>query len=308
MLKMQWRFIRAGQSMLQVPREFQQQGHAFVDSAWMTFDEANRELGADEASVKVFVGGGLMPLRKNHEAETHYGKYDKTGKAWCFNLGDMPSIPTAEETSHARRYRGIYHRAEFTSDETRVNPALKIFRAQPKLKDWIRAGGEAAATFWKALVIPYCAQRTPEERRRFLEYPPHDSQLYKDSQWLHKRMAGTTKDPSPDVVAGCDITHALGPRATGSRLTQEDCDAIESAVAAMTRPAAEGRDPRCIWSERDLRQCIRGQAVKDLHRSVERSIYFLRISPGKVYAGETSTSARETLVRHSQSTVHTRKL
>ena len=55
-------------TMLQVQREFQQQGHGFIDQAWLTFDECNRELGVEEATFKMFTGGLLMPLRKNHEA------------------------------------------------------------------------------------------------------------------------------------------------------------------------------------------------------------------------------------------------
>ena len=106
-------------SMLQVEREFQQQGHALIDCAWMTFDEANREIGTQEAAMKTFVGNVIMPFRRNQEAEPHYASYENAGKAWCMNQGDTPCIPTAEEVSHARRYRCIFHRAEFTVDSDR---------------------------------------------------------------------------------------------------------------------------------------------------------------------------------------------
>eukprot|EP00959_Pyramimonas_sp_CCMP1952_P022422 471954-Pyramimonas_sp.AAC.1 len=61
--------------MPQVPREFQQRGQAFIDSAWMALDERSRNLASEGAATKALAGGILMPLRKNHEAETHCASY-----------------------------------------------------------------------------------------------------------------------------------------------------------------------------------------------------------------------------------------
>jgi hypothetical protein len=89
-------------TMLQVEREFQQQGHAFVHCAWMAFDEINRERGACEDVLKMYIANLLMPLRKNHEPDTGYGCYKMAGRSWCMNIADIPHIPSAEELSHAR--------------------------------------------------------------------------------------------------------------------------------------------------------------------------------------------------------------
>eukprot|EP00959_Pyramimonas_sp_CCMP1952_P129555 2709193-Pyramimonas_sp.AAC.1 len=47
-------FGACSSTMLQVPREFQLQGRAFIDSAWMTFDQCNHNLGIEEAVMKAF--------------------------------------------------------------------------------------------------------------------------------------------------------------------------------------------------------------------------------------------------------------
>ena len=62
-------------TMLQTEREFQQQGANFIQCCYMVFDECRREQGLVEDLVKVFVGGGWLALRRNHEAETKYGHW-----------------------------------------------------------------------------------------------------------------------------------------------------------------------------------------------------------------------------------------
>ena len=121
-------------TMLQIPREFQQ-GHNFIDATWVTFDEADRQHSVEEAILKMFVVGVTMPLRRNHEADTHYHLYSQTGKAWCFNIGDIPEMPTATETSQARRIRCIFHCSEFTAEVSGVDSELRVFVANPLRND-----------------------------------------------------------------------------------------------------------------------------------------------------------------------------
>lgn len=89
-------------SMLQVEREFQVQGSNFVDAVWMACDEARRQQGVCEDLMKNYIGGGWLPLRKNHAQETTYGCWRYAGKVWCMNTADIPEIPTSEERSNAR--------------------------------------------------------------------------------------------------------------------------------------------------------------------------------------------------------------
>ena len=102
-----------------------------------------------------------MPLRMNHKAETHYTKYDRTGKAWCMNTGDIPCIPTAGEVSHSRRWRCTFMRSRFTDDPSSVNPSERVFGVDPLAKDWI-CSGEAAVVWWVHLLLPFRKLHGPE--------------------------------------------------------------------------------------------------------------------------------------------------
>ena len=176
-------------TMLQIPTEFQQQGHNFIDAALMTFDEAHRQHSVEEAIFKTFVAGVTMPLRRNHEG--------KTGKAWCFNVGDIPEMPTATETSYARRIRCIFHRSGFTAEVSGVDSERLVCVAKPLAKEWMRSG-EAAATLVRHFLMPFHAQHSTASCRRILEHPDKSFQLHKDSQRLVQRMAGKTDRATPD--------------------------------------------------------------------------------------------------------------
>lgn len=89
-------FANCPASMLQVEREFQQQGANFIHAVWMVFDECRREGGLVEEVAKNFIGGGQLPLRKNHAQETTYGSWPFTGKCWCMNTADIPCLPSAQ--------------------------------------------------------------------------------------------------------------------------------------------------------------------------------------------------------------------
>ncbi|CAJ1380004.1 unnamed protein product [Effrenium voratum] len=100
----------------QVEREFQQQGHQFFSCVWLTFDECRRDQGVIEDLLKLFTSGGHVPLRRNHEQETRYFSWAFCAKAWLMNAADIPIIPSALETSHARRLRCSYLRNTLTQD------------------------------------------------------------------------------------------------------------------------------------------------------------------------------------------------
>ena len=149
-------------TMLQIEREIQKQGHNFIDAAFLSFDEADRERGTQEALMKMFLGNLLLPLRKNHEPETSHCSSEIAGKAWCVNMKDIPFTPSAKETSHVRRYRGIFHRAELTNDDARVDEEKRIYKLVPEFRAFARSG-LAAFCFALDALIPTEEFFSPEE-------------------------------------------------------------------------------------------------------------------------------------------------
>ena len=64
-------FVEASSSLLQKEDEFRKAGHLLVGAAWVYFDEIKPHSNIQEEIFKLPVSGGLLILRKNHEAETH---------------------------------------------------------------------------------------------------------------------------------------------------------------------------------------------------------------------------------------------
>ena len=189
-------------TMLQTEREFQQQGANFIQRCYMVFDECRREQGLVEDLVKVFVGGGWLPLRRNHEAETKYGHWSYAGKVWCLNVGDIPHLPTAEEISHARRFRRTFMRSHFTSNGAEVAAERKIFRADPGAKAFM-SSGEAVWCFYHDFLFPHLQKFGVQTCSNALEYSTGCGSLGKDSEWLLKRMNRSTDAACPeDLVDG----------------------------------------------------------------------------------------------------------
>ena len=72
-----------------------------------------------------------------------------------------------------------------------------------------------------------------------------------------------------------------GPFASGC--TDQDSDTIRTALLIMT-PA--DKDPRFVWSERDLAKLVKKKNfLAGIRSAIERSRYFLRVAPGRVYNG-----------------------
>ena len=194
-------------SMLQTEREFQQQGLNFIHCSFMVFDESKRDQGIVEDQVKLFVGGGRMPLRRNHEADTKYAQWAFTGKVWNMNIGDVPYVPTAEERSHARRYRCTFMRSKFTNDASEVNVPEKIFPADPNAKAFM-SSGEAVWCFYHDLLFPHIKTFGALACSDSLEFVKADSQVAKDTAWLLQRMTRACGDAIPSSTAVQDGVRA----------------------------------------------------------------------------------------------------
>ena len=65
-------FSNPSSTILQVERELQQQAQSLTQSLWATIDERRRDHGIVEDMAKLLIGGGQVPCRRNHEAETRY--------------------------------------------------------------------------------------------------------------------------------------------------------------------------------------------------------------------------------------------
>ena len=263
-------------TMLQVEREFQQQGHRFIDCIWLSFDESNRERGVQEDVVKMFGSNMLMPLRRNHEAETHDGDFSRAGRCFAMNISDIPWIPPAQEISHARRYLGTYHRATFLLDEDRLNAGICIFKARPDYKEFAKSG-LAAVIFIRDYIARTKKETTPAELRNRLEFPDPSSILAKDSAYLHARMARATSALSPDHDASIEN---LAEHAT---ITGAVSDLIRRALVAMTSSESPFK---CTWVLSDIVRTICKRRPQTLSDAAGVSQYFLRIFDGtRMYKG-----------------------
>ncbi|CAJ1343512.1 unnamed protein product [Effrenium voratum] len=190
-------FLRWSDSPMQVEREFQQQGHQFFSCVWLTFDECRRDQGVIEDLLKLFTSGGHVPLRRNHEQETRYFSWAFCAKAWLMNAADIPIIPSALETSHARRLRCSYLRNTLTQDLDSVDIKGRVFLADQDAKTFC-ASPTAVWTFLHDWVFPFMQHNAPAEWYSILTPPPDGSLAAKDTQWLLHRMARLTEAATPD--------------------------------------------------------------------------------------------------------------
>ncbi|CAE6948302.1 unnamed protein product [Symbiodinium sp. CCMP2456] len=217
----------APSSMLQTEREFQQQGSNFIQCCYLVFDECRREQGLIEDLVKVFVGGGWLPLRRNHEPETKYGHWAFAGKAWCLNVGDIPYLPTSQEISHARRFRCTFMRSHFTSNAADVDPDRKIFKADPSAKIFM-ASGEAVWCFYNDFLFPHLRKFGIHACSNALEYGTGSASTAKDSEWLLKRMNRSTDACCPEDLESQDtFDHKDKRRTTSEKIVRETHNVVD---------------------------------------------------------------------------------
>ncbi|CAJ1431563.1 unnamed protein product [Effrenium voratum] len=187
-------------SMLQVEREFQVQGSNFVHAVWMACDEARRQQGVCEDLMKNYIGGGWLPLRKNHAQETTYGCWRYAGKVWCMNTADIPEIPTSEERSNARRFRCTYMRSRFVPQSEAVSVQDKVFAADARAKDFMSSGA-AVWCFYHDFLFPHMKKFGVQACSDRLESPGAVSTTTLDTKWLLARMNRSSKAAQPEEDA-----------------------------------------------------------------------------------------------------------
>ena len=164
---------------VQVEREFQQQGHQCFGCVWLTFDECRRDAGIVEDVFKTFTGGGDMPLRRNHEQETRYCSWAWCAKAWLLNAADVPMVPSALETSHARRFKCTFLRNTLTHDPASVDVANRVFLADMDAKPFC-SSGSAVWSFLHDWVFPFMLHNRPGDWYSILTAAPEGSFTAKD--------------------------------------------------------------------------------------------------------------------------------
>ena len=222
--------------LLQREREFQVQGCNFSHAIFISIDEAKGDCGILDDVFKLFIGGGSLPLRRNHESETRYGRWPFTGKVWSFNTGDTPKVATAEERSYARRVRCTYMRSTFTNIPSEVNVASKVFVADPGVKDFM-VSGAAVWCLFQDWVFPHLQKHGIRACSDGLEFMEPGSQTARDTAWLLKRMNRTTEAATPDELEAAEDagkTNGAGqsgssqPMSRSERIVRETHDQMKS--------------------------------------------------------------------------------
>ena len=178
---------------------------------WISFDEGRPTLGVEEDIFKLFVSGGSLCLRKNHEAETHFADWPRRGKSWAMNPDDVPRVPSATESAYRRRIQCVRMRAWFSAKKELVDPASLVFQADDTLRDWLR-GGKASIVFWSTILMPIVRKSSRlecEEEIRLLEV-----QISEDTEWLVRKM---TRKPVRDLPTEAEAAPV------GSSVSEEAC-------------------------------------------------------------------------------------
>ena len=124
-------------AIFQTPEEFRRQGHLYRGLRWLSVDEARPTSGVEGDIFKVFVTGGPLCLRKNHESETHHATWAKCGKSWAMNPDDAPYVPSAERNLYKRRLRCLRMRPKFSASQEESGPGNGIFLADDSIRDWV---------------------------------------------------------------------------------------------------------------------------------------------------------------------------
>lgn len=145
----------------------------------LTFDEVRREAGVQEDTLKVLIAGGLLPMRRNHEPETRYHSFEYCAKTWLMNSADIPSLPTALETSHSRRFLCTFMRNSLTHDGSQVDISQCRFLSDPDAKSFC-ASPAAVWTFYNDWLLPYMEANCPRSSQKLLTEIDPNSQTAKD--------------------------------------------------------------------------------------------------------------------------------
>ena len=153
---------------------------------WISVDESRPSAGIEEEVFGIFVSGGELCLRRNHEAETHFAGWPACGKTWCMNPDDVPHVPIAMESDFKRRLRCVVLRSKFTQGPGKVCPSDRTFLADDALKDWLR-GPEATCVFWATVMMPFTRRSSRSECDALVKTP--GQQVASGTDWLLRKMA-----------------------------------------------------------------------------------------------------------------------
>ena len=179
---------------LQVDREFQQQGEKVIEKRWLNFDECDPDSPMQNELVKNLSAGGWVPLRKNHQGDTIYGRWMKTGKSWLMNNDDVPELTSAQEKSWKRRLRAIEMKNNFDSDQIGDELSGLTFLSDTDLKEFLESE-EAGIAYWRIYLIPFMRQHSTRQCLRILKSPP--ASIVATTNWLTAKMARATTTSGP---------------------------------------------------------------------------------------------------------------
>ena len=182
-------------SMLQQENEFRKQGYRFVMKAWMGFDEMKPNSTLEEEIFKLFVAGGFVDLRRNHEMETNSAQWNRSGKSWNGNEKDTPFVPSAREKTFTRRFRCLRLHGSYTMDSSKVDVAARVFEADTDLDEWL-CQPLAGHLFWQFFLIPFIGKHRIHECKKLIMMPAQ--KVLEDTEWLQKRML---RLPEPEPIA-----------------------------------------------------------------------------------------------------------
>ena len=206
---------------------------------WLSVDESMPTVGIAEGVFKIFVSGGDICLRENHEAETHFADWPRCGKTWSMNPDDVPYVPSAMESAYRRRLRCVVMRSKFTQNPGEVCADSRIFLSDDTLKHWMR-GPEATNVFCATVLMPFIRKTSKIECEMRLRRSP--ASVVEDSAWLLRKMA---RIGPPDVPTGFHdgpTSDAIDPPVDNATL--HEIVVRETHIAALSVDASA----RDIWS------------------------------------------------------------
>lgn len=119
--------------------EFRKQGHEFHGAVLCTLREGDQFEFA-EKEFRAWTAGEGNGCRLPHAVHTPQLSWPCTGKFAEWNVKKTPKIPSIQEKSMNRRFKGIEKTASFTMDPEKVDVSKKIFLADPKLEDKLESG------------------------------------------------------------------------------------------------------------------------------------------------------------------------
>ena len=145
----------------------------------LAIDEARRDGAVVEDTLKNYISGGLLPLRRNHEMDTKYCSFEFAAKLWLMNGLDIPSLPTSLEASLSRRFLCTFMRNTLTFDKTAANVSQCVFPCDPEAKTFCSSPA-AVWSFYNDWLLPFMDKHDPTACQKLLTEISPESQVAKD--------------------------------------------------------------------------------------------------------------------------------